>query len=221
MSDPKTHSSRLTDRLREEILSGAVPPASKLKLAPLAERFEVSRGPLREAATRLVSEGLVTLEDQRGFTVAGISREDLLDLTQTRQRIEVLALRDAIQHGDLAWEGRVMAACHMLDRVTPPTGTAGFTNRHAEFHRELVSACPSAYLLNFREQLYALTQRYRNLAAHLPAGKRDIRAEHWGIAEAAVSRDAEGACRRLQDHLHRTATALLENYPELFGSYED
>jgi GntR family carbon starvation induced transcriptional regulator len=222
-----TEASLITDRLREEIVSGRVAPGAKLKLVPLAERYEVSRGPLREAASRLAAEGLVTIEDQRGFRVRPISRDDLLDVTRTRQRIEVLALRDAIEHGDLSWEGRVMAACHVLARVSAHDGSeaarATFLEHHQGFHEALVSACPSAYLLDFRARLYALSERYRHLAVNRYEADvaRVIAAEHQAIADAAVGRDADRACALLASHLQDTADTLLATYPELFGPHEE
>lgn len=222
-----TEASLVTDRLREEIVQGVVAPGTRLKLVPLARRYEVSRGPLREAASRLAAEGLVTIEDQRGFRVSPISRADLLDVTRTRQRVEVLALRDAMEHGDLAWEGEVMATCHVLARVTghdgSPAARAEFLARHRAFHEALVAACPSAYLQHFRERLYALSERYRHLAADryaAGASSRDIAAEHRAIAEAAVARDAERACALLAAHLGETAATLLGAYPELFADGE-
>ena len=172
---------------------------------------------------RLEAEGLLTFEDQRGFRVTPISREDLLSLTETRRRVESWALRDAIEHGDLAWEGRVQAAAHILDRVTDHDGTpearATFARHHAEFHAELVSACPSPHLLGFRERLYALSERYRNLTAESRAQghrRRNIRKEHKALADAATSRNVERAQRLLEDHVGRTAKQLLKLYPDLF-----
>jgi DNA-binding GntR family transcriptional regulator len=223
MSDVRrTEASLATERLRSEIVAGAVAPGAKLKLASLAQRYAISRGPLREAAARLAAEGLVTIEDQRGFRVAAISRADLLDITHTRQRVEALALRDSIAHGDLAWEGRVTAACHVLERVTSSELDRGpsFTDRHREFHEALVDACPSHYLLRFRERLYALSQRYRSLAADSAPeirDRRDVSGEHKAIAEAAVARKADEACALLHHHLARTADVLIAAYPELFG----
>lgn len=217
-----TEASVLTDRLRQEILRGRVQPGAKLKLVPLSRRYAVSRGPLREAASRLAAEGLVTIEDQRGFRVSPISRADLLDVTETRQRIEALALRDALAHGDLAWEGRVLAACHVLERVTgsEPGADPAFHTHHEAFHEALVSACPSDYLRGFRARLFALSERYRHLAAgRYAAGRaRDVAAEHRAIAEAAVARDADRACTLLVAHLSETADTLLDAYPEVFGS---
>lgn len=219
-----TEASLLTDRLREEIVSCAVPPGTKLKLVPLARRYDVSRGPLREAASRLAAEGLVTIEDQRGFRVAPVSRADLLDVMSTRKRVEEMALRDAIAHGDLEWEGRVLAASHVLDRVTPASeedDRAQFTELHHAFHEALVSACPSTYLLGFRSRLYALTERYRNLAIDRyvrSSTDRDIAGEHRGLAEATIARDADRASALLAAHLQHTTDTLLEAYPELFGT---
>lgn len=218
-----TDTSLVTERLREEILRGAVAPGAKLKLVPLARRYEVSRGPLREAASRLAAEGLVTHEDQRGFRVTPVSRADLLDVTHTRQRVEVLALRDAMAHGDLDWEGRVMASCHVLARVTAhdgsPEARTTFLEHHQAFHEALVSACPSRYLLEFRDRMYQLSERYRHLASdrYATGAARDIAAEHSAIAEAAVRRDVETACALLSTHLGETATTLLTTYPELFA----
>lgn len=219
-----TEASLLTERLRAEILSGSVAPGARLKLEPLAARYEVSRGPLREAASRLAAEGLVTIEDQRGFRVAPISRADLLDATATRQQIEAMTLRDSLARGDLAWEGRVLAAAHVLERLTPPApddaSRAEFARAHKDFHEALVSACASTYLLGFREQLYAVTERYRNLAAARyarPAHKRDVAAEHRALAETAIARDADRAVALLTEHLDATARTLLEDYPALFG----
>lgn len=218
-ADRRTEASVLTDRLRDEIVRGDAVPGSKLKLVPLARRFAVSRGPLREAVSRLAAEGLVTIEDQRGFRVAPVSRDDLLDLTRTRQRVEELALRDSIEAGDLAWEGRVMATCHMLARVTAQDGAeagrAPFVAQHRAFHEALVSACTSTYLLDFRARLYAHAERYRNLAARrYRAGEgRDIAAEHLALAEAVVSRDADRACDIMREHIGETAQTLLDDWP--------
>lgn len=219
-----TEASLLSARLRGEILSGAVRPGEKLKLVPLSERFAVSRGPLREAATRLVAEGLLTFEDQRGFRVSPISRDDLADITRTRQRVEGWALADAIEHGDLAWEGRVLAAAHVLERVTDhdgsPEARRTFATHHSAFHDALVSACPSRHLLAFRSRLYALSERYRNLTAEGRARGRGraraIRAEHAALADAAVGRKTRTAQRLLEEHIGTTAAQLLSAFPELF-----
>ncbi|MEL6345852.1 MAG: FCD domain-containing protein [Myxococcota bacterium] len=218
----RTDASLVTARLRDEIIRGVITPGTKLKLVPLAQRYKISRGPLREAANRLAAQGFVVIEDQKGFRVAPISRTDLLDLTRTRQRIETMALRDAIAAGDLAWEGQIMAALHVLQassRLGPEFDQDHFATNHRAFHRALCSACPSMYLQQFRENLYDHAERYRNLAAERyrsQASHRNIPGEHAAIAKATVERDADRAAQLLQAHLQETAQTLLDSYPTLF-----
>lgn len=222
-SQRKTDATLVAERLRDEIMRGVVAPSTKLKLAALAERYGIGRAPLREAASKLAAEQLLVFEDHRGFRVAPISREDLIDVTTTRQRIETLALADSIRHGDDVWEGEVMAALHRLGRTSnvdpEEAGRARFTDRHRAFHQALCAACPSAYLLRFRETLYAHSQRYRALAEdrYRRNAQRDVAAEHEAIAIAAVDRDTARACELLETHLERTAQTLIDSYPRVFG----
>src|SRR5687768_506882 len=114
----RTVTSALADRLRVDITNCELAPGEKLKLVDLQRRYEAGVIPLREALSRLAATGLVELEDQKGFRVAPVSREDLQDITSVRQQIECLALRQAIEIGDVEWESRVVATHHRLSRVS-------------------------------------------------------------------------------------------------------
>lgn len=174
---------------------------------------------MREACCRLASEGLVTIEDQRGFRVAPISRADLLDLTRTRQQIETLALRAAITHGDIAWEGEVTAALHRLLRRAPAaeSGTLdeAWEAEHARFHATLLGACGSPWLLKFHATLFDQSERYRRLAQAYGRAGRDIAGEHTALVRATLERDAERACALLTEHLARTTELVLAGLPGL------
>ena len=211
---------KVLDQLRTQILYGTLVPGEKLRLEHLAPRFKTGRTPLREACSRLVSEGLVTSEDQRGFRVAAISRADLLDLTRTRQQIECLALRGAIQHGDVDWEARVTAALHRLGRAKLPAKRGDILDptwerEHAELHRTLLSACGSPTLLRFHSTLFEQSERYRRLAVAYGQPDRDIHAEHVALVRAALARDAERACGLLVEHIAATTERVLAAHPSL------
>ena len=102
--------------LRADLLSCRIAPGSRLKVQELCDRLSVSLGAIREALSRLTSEGLVVAEPQRGFRAAPISKEDLIDLTKTRIQIETLCIRRAIEVGDVAWESQLVAALHRLSQ---------------------------------------------------------------------------------------------------------
>src|SRR6202040_4309014 len=92
------------EALRGDLLACRILPGRKLKIQELCTRFSVSLGAIREALSRLTSEGLVVAEPQRGFRAAPISASDLVDLTMVRVEIDSLCLRRAIACGDVDWE---------------------------------------------------------------------------------------------------------------------
>src|SRR5580704_15575985 len=103
--------------LRADLLACRILPGKKLKIQDLCDRFSVSLGAIREALSRLTSDGLVVSEPQRGFRAAPISVAELQDLTMVRIEIESLCLRRAIVVGTVDWESRLVAAFHRLSRT--------------------------------------------------------------------------------------------------------
>lgn len=197
--------------LRKDIVEGCFAPESPLRLADLSERYGMGFSPLREALNRLQAERLVTAESLRGFRVSARSLAEFEDALQARLLIETEALRQSMAKGDDAWEASVVAALYALRLQTRRQGgdVDELKLRHHDFHRSLLAACGSDWLLDFFERLYAATERYR-IPALLSAGpqKRDIDAEHGAIADAVLARDTPRAEALLRDHYLRTAEAI-------------
>jgi GntR family carbon starvation induced transcriptional regulator len=206
------------EALRAEILDCRLRPGTRLHVAALARRFAVSQSAVREALSRLVADGLAHAIDQRGFRVSPVSPRDLQDVTATRIDIEGLALRRAIERGNAAWEAEIVASVHVLQRATPQRVSEmgatlpAWTQLHERFHRALVSACGSSWLLRFRKTLYEQSERYRSLTVTHATGDRDVAREHAGLAEAVLDRDAEQAVRLLGDHFNTTMQMLMDAY---------
>ncbi len=202
------------EALKQELLDGRHPPRSKLQIDLIAERFEVSLGAVREALSRLTSDRLVVAEPQRGFTVAAVSTEDLIDLTAVRIEIETRCLRSSVLRGNLEGEGRLLDSWHQLSRT--PARLAGastinpdWTRLHTRFHDDLIAACDSKWWLRLRDELYLQAERYRRMMLPHARVERDVDAEHKAILEATLHRDADRACTALADHLQMTADILL------------
>lgn len=199
------------DALRHDIIRGSLVAGQPLRLADLSNRYEMGFSPLREALNRLQSERLVTVESLRGFRVAPLSLEEMHDAVAARVLIETEALRASIRLGGDAWAAGVVSALYTL-RLQVERGEAEsdiwtLEARHHAFHRALLAACGSAWLLEFFERLYAATERYRIpilLASNRPMG-RDIQAEHSALADAALARDADLAVDLLRRHYSLTA----------------
>jgi len=213
-----TLASRLVDRLREAILTGELQPGTKINLDRTRARFEVSLSPLREALARLLADGLVEFEDNRGYWVAPVSLANLVEITQLRTEFECLALRNAVAIAGLAWEGDVIRALHRLNRTVRdaarPESFEQWEAAHSDFHLTLIAGCGMPQLLSFCRVLHNLNDRYRRIFLQTRPGDRNVGAEHSEIAEGAVARDVDFACGRLRDHIQRTGTNLRNHLSE-------
>lgn len=203
------------DWLEDEILSGRLAPGSLVNLEMLADQRAAAWSEIRDAALRLVADGLATLDNSSVvLRIAPVSLADLNDLTATRIVVETEALRRSIAAGDAVWEQRVREAFECLSAVEPlmMENPRRFLNDWEQcneaFHAGLVSACPLRRLMEFNRRLYKQHQRYRRLAVLGRRGQRDVHAEHLALFEAAMARDAEAAGRVLAQHIGNTVDQL-------------
>ena len=214
-----THSKTLGEsafrQLRADILQGRLKPGEKLHIERLSAAYGVGATPLREALSRLAAQGVVTAEGQRGFRVAPVSVDNLLDLSRMRVWVETLALRASIARGDRNWEAGIVAAAHRL-RGLEPLQRGGVTEDWARenrlFHDALVAACGSEQLLAYREHLQDMSDRYRRLAVLEGLPGRDPDEEHDAILHAVLARRSARAVQRLADHFLLTTEAVLRAY---------
>ncbi len=211
-SSKPTIAGRITEDLRARIVSGDLAPGARLNLDRLRDESKVSVASVREAVTRLVADGLVTVEEQRGYRVAPVSAANLAEVTRLRMDLEPLALRSAIANGGLDWETDVMAALYRLNHTArnagDPDSLEAWETAHNAFHHSLVARCDMPLLMRFRRVLMVMNERYRRIFLAAGSEQRDLAAEHTAIAEAAVRRKADTAAARLAEHIERTGAAL-------------
>ena len=204
----KTMSTTLVTRIRASIMRGDLMPGTKLNLDRMRESFGVSLSPLREALCRLESDGLVTVMDQRGYRVTPVSESNLAEIIALRVNLECTALKEAMLHGDVAWEGRILATLHQLSRCKGGSRSAAeqeaWEAAHRAFHSELISACGMPLLRQFCATLHDQSDRYRRIFLKKHKPDRNVPKEHAAIAEAVIERRARDAMQMLRDHVERT-----------------
>jgi GntR family transcriptional regulator, carbon starvation induced regulator len=218
----KTLAGDIAHRLRQDIIACRVKPGEPLKFDALRLSFGASFTTLREALTSLSAEGLVIAEEQRGFRVAPVTTEDLLDVTNTRALIEVELLKRAIANGKDDWEIAVISTLHRLKKIEErsaenPVSDPEWRVAHRQFHEALVSAAGSPTLLTFRATLFDRAERYRNLSAMYRPRPRDKANEHQSIMQAAISRNADLAASLIDAHIRTTSGNVLKYASELLG----
>jgi DNA-binding GntR family transcriptional regulator len=227
VNDATAHVVPAYDLLRHEILHGGLMAGERLRAADLRTRYGLGLTPIREALLRLATEGLVRIEANRGARVSAVSVAELRDLMRTRRAIEGLCLRAAIERGGPEWEADILRAMHLLERAPVPRAAheraaiAHWQAMHQQFHRALVAACDSPWMLRIWADLADHSERYRKLRLlanrSLPPDERDVNVEHRAIMEAVLARDPDRAVARMDAHLSRTEAlveALLAEVPQ-------
>ncbi len=197
-------------KLRDQIVTGALPPGEKLKVDTLKERLAVGASPIREALSLLTSDQLVERLDQRGFRVASASGAEFAEILKLRCALEDMALRESLAASTSEWEEALVLAHHRLVRASRDD-VATFEAHHKAFHMALLSAATSPILLRFCDRLYDLNIRYRYLAGRTDSYQaRDVSSEHADILAAALERDADATSQVLLMHYRRTGQYLSE-----------
>jgi DNA-binding GntR family transcriptional regulator len=207
-------SQRIADQLRDRILSGALPPGTRIKQDEIAAELSTSRLPVREALRILQSAGLVTLRANQGAWVTSMDMRDC-ELSYTlRERIEPLLLTESAPHltdDDLAELTDLQEGIERTDDVERflvlDRRLHWLTYRH---HRADDVAAIVA-------RLWDTTQHYRRAFTRLTMTRRHwvINAEHRLLVEALRDRDTSTAEHILMLHIRRTRTEL-SRHPEVF-----
>lgn len=233
MSSKPSRSDLLYVRMRNDILSLALAPGSALRLPALSERYAVGVTPLRECLNRLSTDQLVVMEHNKGFRVAELSLQDLLDLERSRNAIEGDLFLRAIEQGTDAWEAGVIGAYHHLS-VLPPISILGtdaelalWNRRHAAFHAALIAKVDAPWMLHFHGQITDQLQRYQSF---IQTGLRDLSISHPDMApkaaeiyatalssephqmlyDVALARDLIAAREVLEGHVNLSIQAFTE-----------
>jgi len=220
LNTPAGRSNSLTrsvyEQLRAELLSGHYRPGEKLPAEELRQRFQMGSSPIREALNRLLAEGFVSLEDQKGFRVAPVSLEDLEELVQARRLVDGEAVIQSIRRGDTAWEEGLVLALHRLSRVQRRVGddlvgdNPDWERLHRAFHMALVSGCGSRWLCRISEQLFDNAERYRQLVSRDLSERNELE-EHQAITRACLEGRADDAVALLGEHYGRTSRMIAES----------
>ena len=209
-----TRASAVYEQLRADIAHGELEPGAKLRVEAMCSRYNVGASSLREALSRLSAEGLVDRTDLRGFSVAPLHWDELPILTRNRVQLESIALRESIERRDAAMEDQLVLLVHRLSRTPRSLSPESYVTNpawetlHREFHRVLLSRCPSRWLLAFCASLADESYRFRQVAAGKVFSRRDEHGEHVAIFEAVIEGRADDAVRKLEAHYMRTASVV-------------
>jgi len=216
-----TLSSIVTERLREMVIRGDYEAGSQLSEVELADRFGVSRGPIREGLQRLVQEGLLKSIPHRGVFVPVVSNLDIEDLYLAREAIEGAATRVITMspaHADLA--GRLEAIVGEMRKAAGANRWSAVADLDMRFHRELVGSSGSPRLSRMYASLIDETRAILSVTVRYP-NRDDLVAEHGDIATHVAAGDIDGALASVARHFEITIESLLRDREPQDGESAD
>jgi len=203
LSARRSLADQVSERLREAILRGRLPPGEQLQAYRLAETMAISPGPVRDALRRLEREGLVIMQPGRTPVVADLSHQDLDEVFGLRRVLEQLAVKYACQNGT----GDDWDAMQAIINTLAAEVARGITEEISaeldlQFHDLLYQAARHRRLIAFwsdlRPQIHVFLLR-RNLAD--PHFQEFAVAGHQEVLDALKSRDQHRAAAVIQEHL--------------------
>jgi len=203
--------SLIARQLREAIMNGRIPTGSQLSEAALSAQFGVSRGPLREAMQRLVQEGLLRSEPNRGLFVKELDEADIQDIYASRTAIEGAAAIIVLRSNDQESFQRLRLACQAMTDAAASGDLTTLSDADFRFHEVIVECARSPRLLRMHQTLIVETRMCLTALQGTYQDPDDQVKEHIRIADAIIAADEAETLRSVDDHMHEAIKRLTRS----------
>jgi DNA-binding GntR family transcriptional regulator len=192
---------RVAQALRRAIILRELSPGLRITEPALAERFGVSRLPVRDALTQLEHEGLVRTEPRRGTFVVGFSEQDLTGLYECRRLLESHAVRRLAEASTTEATEKLKAVADDMVAAVAAGSSTRVAACDLQFHRLLVETCGNRMLLTAWEPLTGLIATIVSITDVLIVDLGSAVGSHHTLIQALEAHDVEGALSLMDAHL--------------------
>ena len=192
---------RIRRALENAIVDGRYPPGSQLDPEALAQEYDCSRTPIREALQQLEASGLVRVLPKRGTYVSEWSAGELAERFEVMAEVEAMCARLAarrITDAEFAEFEAVHAACRDLAEAGE---VEAYYLRNSDFHHCIYQATHNAFLAQEASRLHAMLQPYRRMQLQVRNRMARSFAEHDAVVAAIRAGDPEAAAEAMRDHV--------------------
>ncbi|MGW3955583.1 GntR family transcriptional regulator [Streptomyces sp. NPDC004752] len=206
-------------QLRQDIVSGAIAYGEKLSEARLAQRFGVSRMPVREALKELEGAGFVTIERRRGTFVKRLSRHEILDLFEVREAVEGMAARLCANRANNEIVARLDETMIALAAAVAAGDNDGYSATDERLHELIAEGAGNDRLTDHYRLL--VQQLHRGLLSSIVTRRtgrmeRSL-AEHQAIIKAIRTHDADAAEQAMRAHVQQGRLELADEVSVKFS----
>ncbi|HEY6789834.1 MAG TPA: GntR family transcriptional regulator [Trebonia sp.] len=207
---------QVADSIRQAIFSGSFELGDHLNEADIADRLQVSRGPVREALMQLKQEGIVTIEWHRGAHIMQLSAKDARELSSLRTALEVFAIREAASAATASDLDLLSGVLTSMARAMEGKSDFDMIQLDVQFHDKLYRAAHHERLWNawnsIRSQvtLSLLVKRHTSNEYY----RDKVIAEHQELFDAVRSQDADACEKAIREHLSATYDRLIVSFKD-------
>jgi DNA-binding GntR family transcriptional regulator len=201
---------KILENIRDAIMSGGLKPGEKVAEPELAERFGISRTPIREAFRQLESEGYLTVIPRKGAVVVSFSSKEIDEFYAIKSILEGYAAHRACKNLTEKEIDRLAAINEKLRQLAEDGDIKHFFKIHNDFHELFRKAADNAKLEEMISGLVSKFQRLRYASLSKPGRMKISVQEHSKIIEAFRSRNAELAEQLVRKNAEYGGRVLME-----------
>ena len=198
---PLTRSDQVRRQIAEKIISGEFPPGEELDEKRLAETFNVSRTPVREALRQLAASELVEWRPHQTAIVAKSTPSRMVEMFEFMAELEGFCGRLAARRMTQAEHAELIAIHKKIAPYVKSNNKEGYHAMNKTFHRVIYKGSHNSYLADQASALYDRIAPYRAFQLRRPDALRLASQEHQQIIDAIVSGNGDEAFRLLFDHV--------------------
>jgi DNA-binding GntR family transcriptional regulator len=201
---------KILENIRDAIISGTLKAGSRVSEPDLAERYGISRTPIREAFRQLESEGYLTVIPRRGAVVSEFNLKEVEDFYAIKSILEGYAARRACEKLTEKELERLQTINNRLAGLAEVNDIRGFCKTHDEFHAMFINASENEKLKELIFGLVSRFQRLRYMSLSLPGRMKISVQEHEKIIEAFRRKDAEAAEKLVRKNAEYGGRVLID-----------
>lgn len=186
------------ENIKSAIISGEIEPGTRLTETAVSDQMNVSSTPVREAFSRLASEGLIKIIPYRGAIVQEFTSQEILEVYQCREALEVMAIELAIDHIDDKGIGQLKK---LLKKSKDAADYTKFVEINTAMHEIFFEYAKNDTLFKLINQIQDVILNNRNVSSYNDVRKEEIYEEHKLIITALENKDKEQAKTAMADHI--------------------
>lgn len=198
LENKKTLSEKIYDKLKKLIMEGELEKGTKITETAIANIFDVSPTPVREAFKKLSSEGLIEITSWKGVVVKGFDQKDLLEIYECREALESMAGKLAAQNiteNDIQILENILRQCDETDEIKK------IIDLNTTFHNEIIRIAANERLKKLLNDLINVILYDRDISNRYLIRRAEIQKEHFDILKALKEKDINESSKLISQHI--------------------